>query len=248
MAGFQSNAPWDDSQQGTEYRSLADYPGYWFGSDGSIWHLKSSGRWYLLKPKVHTAGYVCVILRCNGRSYPRTVHRLILEAFVGPRPSAMVCCHQNGDKHDNRIENLRWDTKQQNAEDSRRHGTLCRGETVGTAKLTPEKVAEIRRLYVTGQYRYVDLAKAFAVSKGQISRIVNSRRWMHLESDPVQLEKIRAVAEQHDRLNRETLFAAGHEYRPLRKKLIMDGSPGNPTPVSPVGRIVWPPIRLEDGP
>jgi len=45
------------------------------------------------------------------------VHRLVLEAFVGPCPHGCEACHRNNDPSDNRIENLRWDTKQSNLAD-----------------------------------------------------------------------------------------------------------------------------------
>lgn len=47
---------------------------------------------------------------------------LVLEAFVGPRPLGMECCHNNGDELDDRVANLRWGTKKENAQDTLRHG------------------------------------------------------------------------------------------------------------------------------
>ena len=64
-----------------------------------------------------------VRLSLDGKSRIRYVHTLVLEAFVGPRPEGMECCHNNGDCHDNRLENLRWDTPKANGEDMVKHGT-----------------------------------------------------------------------------------------------------------------------------
>lgn len=50
------------------------------------------------------------------------VHRLVLEAFVGPCPEGMEGCHDNGDSLDNRLENLYWGTRSQNNMDRVRHG------------------------------------------------------------------------------------------------------------------------------
>jgi hypothetical protein len=51
------------------------------------------------------------------------VHNLVLEAFCGPRPEGYVACHNNGDPHDNRVENLRWDTYSSNNRDLVKHNT-----------------------------------------------------------------------------------------------------------------------------
>lgn len=62
-------------------------------------------------------GYRTVSLNRPGVNERRTVHRMVLEAFVGPRPEGLEACHANHDRKDNRLENLRWDTRKANAED-----------------------------------------------------------------------------------------------------------------------------------
>lgn len=68
-------------------------------------------------------GYKLVLLSAGKRRTTKLVHSLVLEAFVGPRPPGMVCCHNNGDPADNRLENLRWDTQSSNLFDAVKHGT-----------------------------------------------------------------------------------------------------------------------------
>ena len=46
----------------------------------------------------------------HGNQSTKNVHTLVLTTFVGDRPDGMQACHNNGDKTDNRLENLRWDT------------------------------------------------------------------------------------------------------------------------------------------
>lgn len=58
----------------------------------------------------------------NGR-VSRMVHRLVLEAFVGPCPPGMECCHFDGDSTNNHLSNLRWDTHSSNQFDRVRHRT-----------------------------------------------------------------------------------------------------------------------------
>lgn len=66
--------------------------------------------------------YLRVGLYRPGRRCARDVHLIVLEAFIGPRPAGMVCCHYNGDPKDNRLQNLRWDTIAANAADDFRNG------------------------------------------------------------------------------------------------------------------------------
>jgi hypothetical protein len=63
------------------------------------------------------------LIRDDGVEIKVGVGRTVLEAFVGPCPPGMECCHNNGDRFDNRLENVRWDTRSENALDQVRHGT-----------------------------------------------------------------------------------------------------------------------------
>lgn len=78
---------------------------------------------FLSQTKFDTHGYRTSRL-CNLGTFKDVwVHRLVLEAFVGPCPQGMVACHWNDVKADNRLENLRWDTQSANQYDKVRNGT-----------------------------------------------------------------------------------------------------------------------------
>lgn len=71
-------------------------------------------------------GYALVPLSSNSKSRVAFVHRLVLEAFVGPRPIGMEACHYDGDRQNNNVTNLRWDTRSNNVKDCLRHGTQAK--------------------------------------------------------------------------------------------------------------------------
>lgn len=50
------------------------------------------------------------------------VHRLVLAAFVGPRPHGMLTRHLNGKRDDNRLVNLAYGTASENMADRLEHG------------------------------------------------------------------------------------------------------------------------------
>lgn len=63
-----------------------------------------------------------VLLSGGGRRQSRSVHTLVLEAFVGPCPDGLEACHWDGDNTNNHLTNLRWDTHIANMADMTRHG------------------------------------------------------------------------------------------------------------------------------
>jgi len=50
------------------------------------------------------------------------IHRLVCEAWHGPRPEGMECRHLDGNPFNNTPDNLRWGTSKENAQDTLRHG------------------------------------------------------------------------------------------------------------------------------
>lgn len=112
-----------------EWRPVPTAPGYEASSLGRIRSvdrviLKSNGihqrfKGVLISPAAARNGYLHLNV-CGQRT--RMVHQLVLEAFVGPMPPGMQGCHNDGNRQNNRIDNLRWDTPQANAQDTIRMG------------------------------------------------------------------------------------------------------------------------------
>ena len=169
------------------WKPVPGYEGLYDVSDqGRVrsWHKGGSERDSLRKTsKILSDGrsrYVLVGLSKNGIKNTMLVHRLALEVFVGPCPPGMECCHNNGDKHDNRIENLRWDTRSANMLDAVEHDGHNCGEKYGRSKLTTEQVLEIRRLYTAGDHTHRQLSEKFGTDKSNIGWIVRRVTWRHI--------------------------------------------------------------------
>jgi len=134
------------------------------------------------KPSCKRDGRQMLVLEGRGIA----VHKLVLEAFVGPRPPGMECCHYpDRNPGNNRLENLRWDTSKANSDDMRVHGThLIKrpspGMKNGWAKLTDKQVIGIRNLYATGKHTQVNLAKMFSISQATVSKLVLRQAWKHI--------------------------------------------------------------------
>lgn len=133
-----------------------------------------------LAAQINKDGYARVPLWREGVSKYAFVGRLVLEAFVGPCPFGMECCHEDGIPANNVANNLRWDTHVANAADKVGHGTAQRGEKVGNSKLTDEKISAIRDGLLSGMTG-VALAKKFNVTTATISRVKLGQSWSHVD-------------------------------------------------------------------
>lgn len=114
------------------WRPIPGYEGSYEVSDqGRVRSLDryrtAGGSPYLTKGQILAATlsghYYSVKLRAPGqKGQTRRVHILVALAFLGPRPEGMDTCHNNGDKSDNRLSNLRYDSHAANAADMVAHG------------------------------------------------------------------------------------------------------------------------------
>jgi hypothetical protein len=168
----------------SDVRPIAGHPNYRVSRAGVVYSRARTGKWHRLKPFLDTHGYPTVVLyrRGNGGAVEdanRSVHRLVLEAFVGPRPAGMQCRHLDGDPRNNRLSNLCWGTPCENAADAARHGRTPRGERNGSAVLTDAQARRVYELYRSDVPDRAELARMFGVSWSCVNRIVSGAAWCH---------------------------------------------------------------------
>lgn len=156
-----------------EWRDVVGFEGLYQVSDEG--RVKSMARG-ILTPHPDNKGYPLVKLWARGKGYTRRIHRLVLGAFVGPRPDKHEGSHLNGDQKDNRIANLAWETSLQNIRRQTEHGTQRRGMTIPWAKLTDEIVREVRASQETGK----SLARKYGVAPKVISDVRRGLSWRHV--------------------------------------------------------------------
>lgn len=179
-----------DTQE--EWRPVTDFEGYYevsnLGRVRSLTRRRKSrhkhgaihkGR--VIRLGTHTNGYKFIPLRVDRVACYRRVHRVVLEAFVGRCPNGMNCCHKDGDKSNNRLDNLRWDTQRANALDKRKHGTDNRGTKHWNSKLTEDDIREIRRLIKTDVWNARKLAIHYGITESCMSNILHRKTWKHVD-------------------------------------------------------------------
>jgi DNA-binding XRE family transcriptional regulator len=127
--------------------------------------------------------YVRVRLSKDDISKIHNVHSLVCLAFIGPRPEGHDVCHWDGIKTNNRLSNLRYDTRSANHLDKRRHGTMAKGSGHGIAVLNAEAVIKIRAARAAGRSK-TSIAEEFGVSRPTIYAIERGMTWRHVPATP----------------------------------------------------------------
>ena len=100
---------------------------YQVSSQGRVWSGKTNK---FLRASKDGKGYLMVWLYDgHGIRRMKKVHSLVLEAFVGPRPTKFQCNHKDANKNNNRLDNLEWVDQSTNIQHSMSLGlrdSLCR--------------------------------------------------------------------------------------------------------------------------
>lgn len=143
-------------------RSLPRITKHWRGGPKRV-----AGR--VLRAHTMQNGYVRVPLYKNGRDTFPGVHRLVLSAFAGPSDKQVN--HRNGNKADNRLENLEWASGIENMAHAIETRLLDqRGEKHHNARLSDLQTQQIREL-LSRRVLHKEIAKQFGVARSTITAI-----------------------------------------------------------------------------
>jgi hypothetical protein len=155
----------------------------WRSVDGGCYSVSSMGRirrdaggrgarvGRILKTRIDDKGYEAVELADRHRS----IHSLVAEAFIGPRPDGMTVNHKDLDKRNNYASNLEYLSNGDNT----RHAIAAgrkRGSFVGNAKLSEAQVREMRSRGKFPGYLKA-MCKDYGLCKTHVCAIMNGRIW-----------------------------------------------------------------------
>lgn len=169
------------------WRPIRDFEGIFEVSDqGNVRRIVSrylNPRVSLLKQETHKQGYKRIHFQQNGRGRRALVHVLVAESFLGEQPAGTQINHIDGDKANNRADNLEFVTPSANI----RHSLdvlgvqRAKGERNGNASLTNDQAAQVLMMWRTGRYKQGELAKMFKTSPTVINRLILRKSWRHLD-------------------------------------------------------------------
>ena len=149
---------------GFETFTLSDYT---ITRDGEVFN----NRWKRkVKPQPNGKGY----LRFSLGGKLVFVHRLVAQLYVPNPENKPQVNHKDGNKLNNRADNLEWVTNQENRDHAVKSNLQIHGDKCPWSKLTSEDVAYIRNHKEISRSK---LAKQFNVSPSHISAIRNYKAW-----------------------------------------------------------------------
>lgn len=161
------------------WKDVVGYEGLYRISDSG--ELFSVRRNKILSPNIGLDGYRKMVISVNNIRQTVRIHRLVAEAFLENPQNKPVVNHKDGNKLNNRVDNLEWVTVLENAIHASENGLLKgqSGEKNPMAKLTADQVDEIRRTY---KKRSSDanariLGERFGVSDSTIWLIASGKVW-----------------------------------------------------------------------
>lgn len=165
----------------TIWKAVVGYEGRYEVSDlGEVRSLdKGNRKGIMLKQGSSGVGYKAVDLSKDGVAVRTRVHKIVLEAFVGPCPAGMECCHDDNDRANNRLSNLRWDTKKNNMKDREKAGNTLRGTRHNMAIIDEQKAREIKAMLAAGKMP-TEIARTLGVGRNIVANIKYNKVWSHV--------------------------------------------------------------------
>jgi len=178
-----------------QWKALKQFPEYAISSYGKLKRLKPS------KNKGHFAqvgfisrghlnprwGYLSFSFRRpGGHGYCwKKVHRLVYETFVGPIPLGKEINHIDGNKINNRLDNLETVTRQENIKHSYRLGlSYTNGSRCHLSKLNERIVLKIKKWLFINRRTNRSIARELGLHYETIGQIKRNMTWKHVLFPP----------------------------------------------------------------
>ena len=174
--------------------SLDDLPGEvwkWIEGFEELYQVSNMGRVKsfcekierILSPCPTKKGYYMVHLHKDGKKKNFGIHVLVARAFIPNPENKTTVNHIDGDKTNNRTDNLEWNTQKENQNHAIKTGLLKPGSRRKLNKITVEQIREVRQFCIPGDtyYGIAAFARKFGVTDGVISDIVHGKTYKNLK-------------------------------------------------------------------
>lgn len=134
-----------------------------------------------LSPTLSKDGYLVTSLPTDGKRSYYLVHRAVYETFYGDIPQGMVINHIDGDKQNNRMDNLECVTHSENMIHAYQNGLAkgLTGENNSMAKLSAEEFILVCEALMEGATNQ-EISELTGLHPRYVSLIRHKKRWSSL--------------------------------------------------------------------
>jgi len=170
----------DIIQTGLNVKKILYFEDYYISNYGKVFSYKKN-KLKQLKPYYDKDGYLIVNLMQNNNRKAFKVHRLVAIYFINNINNLPQVNHIDGNKENNKYQNLEWCNSSQNNKHAYDSGLkpIKYGENTTNSKLTERQVIEIKN--IKNNFTNRKIAKIYKVNEKTIGDIFRGRTWKHIE-------------------------------------------------------------------
>lgn len=162
------------------WKDIIEYENFYLVSN--LGRIKSLRTTAIKKNSFNKKRYNIVSLSKFGEQKTKIVHRLVAQAFI-PNPNNLPQVnHKDGNKQNNRVDNLEWVTNRENRDHAIKNGLVAntRGIKNGMSILTETEVKIIRDLFFIKKLKQSEIGRIFNVSRQVIHHIIKNNTWRYI--------------------------------------------------------------------
>lgn len=161
-----------------KFYDIPTLPGFEITRLGVIRNKKTG---HIKSQYIGSTGYYMISVTIGISSKPKRVHRLLAQTFKKNPKNLPHINHDDGNKLNNALKNLKWTDHPGNMEHAFRTGLINNtGTKNGMSKLNEDQVREIKRLLKEGMSQYKIAAKIGNISRSAVMNIKNRGQWSHV--------------------------------------------------------------------
>ena len=168
---------------GEEWRDVEGYEGHYKISNYGRVKSFFNGKFFIVKPKLDTDGYLWIAFskHCVKKNFK--VHRIVAKAFIPNPENKATVNHIDGCKMNNFVGNLEWLTQAENNQHAARIGLMKSGSEHRDALLTDEQVRWCRAVHISGDLEYGTnaLARKLNVSSSAIYLLLHGKTYKNVK-------------------------------------------------------------------
>ena len=177
-------------KENEEYKQIKDFPKYYITNFGRVYSTKTNRFIKSINPKT---GYLTVTLSEGRRSKTTYIHHLVMAHFGSEKPDdEHEIDHFDKNKQNNRIDNLRWVTHQENVENKNEYRKDRK------RRLTKKEMDIFNRFYIYHRDSLKDLSnekiakkfeEVYQVSINPVTVRSNKDKW-YIDNETQELKRI----------------------------------------------------------